>query len=71
MILGSIILFKGTGAALPWTLIGGATAFPVYLEKHLLHLDPPVVGEGHHRLLAFSELGLPVVPVFVMKYADE
>jgi membrane-bound serine protease (ClpP class) len=26
MILGSIILFKGSGAALPWTLIGGATA---------------------------------------------
>jgi membrane-bound serine protease (ClpP class) len=26
MILGSIILFKGQGAALPWTVIGGATA---------------------------------------------
>jgi membrane-bound serine protease (ClpP class) len=26
MLLGSIILFKGEGARLPWTLIGGATA---------------------------------------------
>lgn len=51
-------------------LTRGEPAFPVWIEKHLVGSDPMAVSEGNHRLLAFAELQLTHVPVFLLKYAD-
>jgi hypothetical protein len=48
----------------------GEYAFPVWIEKHLVGADPMAVWEGNHRLLAFTDLGMKQVPVFLLKYAD-
>ncbi|AWM39803.1 hypothetical protein GobsT_18310 [Gemmata obscuriglobus] len=51
-------------------LESGSPAFPIWEDKHLAELDPPPVLEGNHRLLAFFELDMPTVPVFLMKYEE-
>ncbi|MDY3556298.1 hypothetical protein R5W24_005461 [Gemmata sp. JC717] len=51
-------------------LESGSPAFPVWVDKHLTELDPLPVFEGNHRLLAFFELEVPTVPVFLMKYEE-
>jgi hypothetical protein len=52
-------------------LSAGEPALPVWIDKSLADSDPMAVWEGNHRLLAFSELGIPLVPVFLLKYADK
>lgn len=51
-------------------LLDGKPAFPVWIDQHLVNLDPPAVVEGKHRLMAFAQLDLPMVPVFLLKYAE-
>ncbi len=51
-------------------LTSGEPAFPVWIEKHLADRDPIQVSEGNHRLVAFADLGIPYIPVFLLKYAE-
>lgn len=51
-------------------LEGGGVAFPIWLEKHQENYDPPAVREGTHRLIAFAELNMPLIPVFLLRYSD-
>ena len=51
-------------------LSGGEPAFPVWIEKHLADRDPIQISEGNHRLVAFADLGIPYIPVFLLKYAE-
>jgi hypothetical protein len=51
-------------------LTSGDSAFPVWIEKHLADRDPIQVCEGNHRLVAFADLGIPYIPIFLLKYAE-
>jgi hypothetical protein len=46
-------------------------AYPVWIEKHLLHCTPIAVREGTHRLIAFAGLEMKHVPVFLLKYEEK